>query len=77
MSETGDYLPFQILEPPEMFPRLPALAQRLGVKPNTGTTESGRTVIQMKNGDQYDLFDLMNAFLDKVEAAERLYGRSD
>ncbi len=51
------------------IPRLPALAARLGVEPNTRSGESGRTLLHMKNGDKYDLFDLMNAFLDRVDAA--------
>lgn len=59
---------FQIREMPEAFPRLPALAKRLGVDPNTRPGEPGRTLLQMKNGDVYDLFDLVNAFLDRLDA---------
>ncbi len=48
----------------EAFPQLPALAARLGVKPNTG---SGNLKMAMKDGTLYDVFELVNALLDKIE----------
>jgi len=59
---------FTIREQPEAFPLLPALAERLGVKPGRG---DGRVVMTMKDGTSYDLFALINAFLDKIEAGSR------
>jgi hypothetical protein len=53
---------------PEAFPRLPALAARLGVeKVSDSPSHSGRTFLIMKNGDKYDLFDLINAVLDRMD----------
>lgn len=57
---------FAVAESPEAFPLLPALAQRLGVKPGEG---GGRVMLTMKDGTGYDLFALINAFLDRVDAA--------
>ncbi len=59
---TGRNLKF--LEQSDPFQKLPELAERLGVRPNAG---NGGTMLRMKNGDTYDLFDLMKAFLDKVD----------
>jgi len=50
----------------DMFPEVPALAARLGVEPDTGT---GKTFIQMSDGRRYDLFAMLNAFLDRIDAA--------
>lgn len=58
---------FEICEPPESFPLLPALAERLGVKPGFGTS---RVSLLMKDGTVYDLFALINAFLDKIDAKD-------
>lgn len=63
VSGTGT---FHSIETPETFPLLPALAQRLGVKPGGG---GGRVVLNMRDGTSYDLFALINAFLDRVDAA--------
>jgi hypothetical protein len=51
---------------PDPFEKLPALAERLGVTPVEIAAPS--TVIMMvKDGRKYDLFDLINAFLDKLD----------
>ena len=57
-----------INDPPEAFPHLPALAERLGVKPNEG---DGKVWLTMKDGTNYDLFALVNAVLDRMDAAAR------
>ena len=55
----------KIIDPPDPFAKLPELAKRLGVKESTS---HGSTVtIRTKDGKCYDLFELMNAFLDKME----------
>jgi len=61
---------FRFAEPPEPWPQLPALAERLGVKPDDGAqgTEH-RTYLVMKDGRRYDLFELINAFLDRMDGA--------
>jgi hypothetical protein len=56
---------FHIGEPKEMFPKLPALARRLGVEPGD---KGGGVQLHMKDGTTYDLFALVNAFLDRLEA---------
>lgn len=53
---------------PEAFPDLPALADRLGVFKTTGHAP---VILTMKNGDRYSLFELINAFLDHVDAATK------
>ena len=51
---------------PDPFARLPALAERLGVK----ECGSGVSVkLQTKDGRTYDLFDLIDAVLDRLDAA--------
>lgn len=50
---------------PSFFPRLDALAERLGVEPVIAVT--GTVLLQGKRG-YYDLFDLAFAFLDRLEA---------
>ena len=55
---------------PDPWQRLPALAKRLGVQPVAGST-AGRVMIRNREGVAYDLFDLVNALLDKIEAAKR------
>lgn len=58
-----------VFRPPcEPFKGLPELADRLGVKPNTGT---GNVHLVMSDGTKYDFFDLANAFLDRIDAATR------
>ncbi len=49
----------------EQFPALPALAARLNVKP--GYSPQRSVVLGMCDGTVYDLFALVNAFLDKME----------
>ena len=49
----------------EIFAELPALAKRLGVK----SVESGTVMLIMGDGTKYSLFDLINALLDRLDAA--------
>lgn len=55
----------EIPEVRETFSQLPVIAARLGVKPSTG---SGDVTFIMKDGVRYDVFELINAFLDKMDA---------
>jgi len=57
---------FRVAERVEPFPQLPALAERLGVKPSEGT---GGVCLVMNDGRRYDVFALVNAVLDRLDAA--------
>ena len=48
----------------DQFKDLPAIAKRLGVAPET---VEGGVVLAMCDGRKYDLFKLMNAFLDRMD----------
>lgn len=48
------------------FDRLPALAVRLGV---SQCTEHGKWVIRTGKGEQYEIFELINKLLDRLDAA--------
>ena len=52
---------------PEALPLLPALADRLNIKPNEG---QGQVWLAMNDGRRYDLFALVNAVLDRLEQAK-------
>jgi hypothetical protein len=54
----------------EYWPELPALAKRLGIKPLEGSY-SGKTTLRMNDGTSYDLFALVNAFLDRMDEATK------
>lgn len=51
---------------PDPLARLPALAERLGIAP-APIDGAGSVRLVTESGDAYDLFDLINAFLDKLE----------
>ena len=53
----------------DAYPQVPALANRLGVKP--GAPDGGAIVISMCNGDSYDVITMINAALDRLDAATR------
>lgn len=54
----------------EMFTKLSALAERLGIKPAPdGTTPA--VGMRMCDGTQYDLFELINAALDRMDRATK------
>jgi len=50
--------------------RLPALAERLGVKPRPPDAPPS-VVLTTRGGTTYDLFDLVNAALDRLDIAEK------
>lgn len=56
---------FHRSETPDPFAKVPALAQRLGVEPMT--SDSVSFCVRMKDGTRYDIFDLVNALLDRLE----------
>jgi hypothetical protein len=56
----------EISETPDPFTKLPALAERLGVEPTQGGGP-GVVVLRMSDGRCYDLFDLINAMLDRMD----------
>lgn len=53
----------------ESFPQLPDLAERLGVKP-IESSKGGMALLSMCDGRKYDLIQLINALLDKMEKAK-------
>ena len=59
----SDYI---IIDQPDPYARVPALAERLGVKEGE---DLGTVDIHLKDGRRYSLFALINAFLDRVEKA--------
>jgi hypothetical protein len=52
-------------EPSDPFAKLPGLAARLGVEPMKAGAAPGVS-LHMRDGRAYDVFDLINAFLDQV-----------
>jgi len=55
-------------ELPDPFQKLPALAKRLGVEPVTAAHKHGASmVLRMKDGTCYDVFDIVNAVLDRID----------
>ena len=61
----GDW---RIASPPDPWKKLPALAARLGVVPLAAEHEA-TVVIATRDGQCYDFFELMDAFLDRLDAA--------
>ena len=52
----------------EQFAGLPALAERLGVKPGVGI-DAGTVMLRMCDGTDYSMFGLINAVLDRIDNA--------
>lgn len=52
---------------PDPYAKLPALARRLGVEPFRSGAAS--VLLTTQAGESYDLFDLMSALLDRIDAA--------
>ena len=63
---------FKLVETPEYFTQLPALAARLGVKPVDYDASTGLVLISMKDGTMYNVIELVNAVLDRIDAMEKL-----
>jgi hypothetical protein len=57
--------------PPDPLAKLPALAERLGVKPRRPEDPS-TVVLHASDGQQFDLFELIGAALDKIDGAFHL-----
>lgn len=55
---------------PDPFARLPALAERLGVVPLAAGFR-GSVVLRTQDGTSYDLFDLVDAILDRIDATTK------
>lgn len=60
----GEWI-FQQRDP---FAELPALAKRLGVEP-MGDDHAPTYALQVSDGRRYCLFEIMNALLDRMDAA--------
>ncbi len=50
--------------------KLPAIAERLGVEPR-GSDSLPSLMLRLRDGRMYDAFDLINALLDKIDAANK------
>lgn len=66
---------FKMTEPGDPFAKLPALAARLGVAPLAGSERNNRTMFYTAQGEYYDMFDLINAVLDRVDAVSSWQSR--
>lgn len=66
MTDVG-IIDFKIYDPPDPLAKLPALAKRLGVLPTDMHTGPPSTYLTTKSGESYDLFDLVNAVLDRLD----------
>lgn len=51
---------------PNRWAKIPALAERLGVKPDDG---GGELWLSLPDGRKYDLIAIINALLDRLDAA--------
>lgn len=56
----------------EAFKELPKIAARLGVKPVSGDSKAGAMVLTMCDGSEYDFIEIINATLDRLDAAAKL-----
>jgi hypothetical protein len=53
---------------PDPWQKLPSLATRLGVAPYSGPLQ-GHVTLRTREGTSYDLFELVNALLDRLDHA--------
>ena len=53
---------------PDPYERVREIAKRLGVEPITDDNHAVTVFIGLRDGTKYDVFDLVDAFLDKVGA---------
>jgi hypothetical protein len=58
---------------PDPFSRVPEIAARLGVKP-VPEGETGHYSLAMRDGTRFDLFELIAAFLDRMDEAHVGFG---
>jgi hypothetical protein len=58
---------FNLADLPDPLAKLPALAERLGVAPLEPKAGSATVSLCTKDGLRYDLFDLINAALDRLD----------
>jgi len=63
VSEQESDAGLQIRPPSDPWDKLPALAKRLGVE----QCKSADVMITTSKGERYDMFELINAFLDRLE----------
>jgi hypothetical protein len=69
MPDDHDQRPgFTLERGPDPWHKLPSLAARLGVQPCSGPT-AGRVIIRNREGASYDVFELLNALLDRLDRA--------
>jgi hypothetical protein len=59
---------FTLERGPDPWHKLPSLAARLGVTPCSGPMQ-GRVTLRTREGNHYDLFELINALLDRLDRA--------
>jgi hypothetical protein len=63
---------FEINQLGDPFAKLPMLAERLGVAP-TSESDGPSVYFVVRDGRRYSLFDLANAFLDRMDRTSQLF----
>src|SRR5262249_35853209 len=60
----------EVIIPPDPLAKLPALAERLGVKPRR-PEDPPSVLLQVRGGEQFDLFDIVRAALGRLDRTLR------
>jgi hypothetical protein len=68
MTDDQQLPSFTLERGPDPWHKLPSLAARLGVEPCSGPM-AGRVTIRTREGTSYDVFELINALLDRLDQA--------
>jgi hypothetical protein len=68
MPDDDQQQSFTLERGPDPWHKLPSLAARLGVEPCSGPM-AGRVIVSNREGKRYDLFELVNALLDRLDRA--------
>jgi hypothetical protein len=68
MSDDQQLPSFTLERGPDPWHKLPSLAARLGVQPCSGPM-GGRVMLRTREGATYDVFELINALLDRLDQA--------
>lgn len=62
----------EVANVPDPFARLPALAERLGVKPIDAQEDRPDAItLHVATGERYDFIDLLHGLLDRIDASQK------
>lgn len=65
----------KVFDPPDPFARVPEIAARLGVQPVSKDEAASRSyLLGMKDGTMFDFFELVAAFLDRMDEVHVEFG---